>query len=284
MICDIQTNKVFLSRGLMHYGRVLERLLSNLNGWNVETQFLPMADSRKHIWARDYMPIQLEKDRFLLYRYTPDYLKCFEDFIPAYPAICKELGLECVTTDIVMDGGNVVKCGDKVIMTDKINKENPGKLYRDLLAELENHFQARIVLIPWDRYERYGHADGMVRWMGGNKVLLNNYVDFDPGFRKELRKTLSEHFSVEELSYGGNRHAKVSWAYINFLQTGRCIFVPGLGIEEDVMALEQIKKHYPDYKVSLIDGCLPLVRDGGALNCVTWNILADVPERTKEEA
>ena len=284
MICDNQTNKVFLSKGLMHYGRVLERLLSSLSGWSVDTQFLPMADSKKHVWARDYMPIQLEKDKFLLYRYTPDYLKGFEDFIPAYPAICKDLGLDCVTTDIVMDGGNVVKCGDKVIMTDKIIKENPFKFYRDILSELESLFQAQILLIPWDKYERYGHADGMVRWMGGNKVLLNNYIDFDPNFRKELLKALSGHFSVEELSYGSNRHAKVSWAYINFLQTSTCIFVPGLGIEEDGMALEQIRKHYPDFNVFLVDDCLPLVRDGGALNCVTWNILADASEWPKEEA
>ena len=68
MICDNQTNKVFLSQGLMQYGRVLETLLSNLSAWNVDTQFLPQADSKKHVWARDYMPIQLDKDRFLLYR------------------------------------------------------------------------------------------------------------------------------------------------------------------------------------------------------------------------
>ena len=197
MICDKETNKVFLSKGLMHYGKVLERILAKLSGWNIETQFLPLAVSKKHIWARDYMPIQLEKDKFLLYRYTPDYLKGFEDFIPDYPSICKNLQLNCVTTDIVLDGGNVVKCGDKVIMTDKIIQENPMKFNRDMIVELENHFQAQIVLIPWDRYEKYGHADGMVRWIDGNRVLLNNYADFDPGLRKELKKMLSEHFTVE---------------------------------------------------------------------------------------
>ena len=89
---------------------------------------------------------------------------------------------------------------------------------------------------------------------------------------------LSEHFTVEELAYGSNKHAKLSWAYINFLQTSKCIFVPGLGIEEDEMAKVQIQKFYPDYKVFTIDDCLRLVQDGGALNCVTWNILADVNE------
>lgn len=78
------------------------------------------------------------------------------------------------------------------------------------------------------------------------------------------------------MAYGSNKHAKLSWAYINFLQTKKCIFVPGLGIEEDGMAREQIQKFYPDYKVFTVDDCLSLVQDGGALNCVTWNILADV--------
>ena len=29
----------------------------------------------KDIWCRDYMPIQIQKDRFVFYRYTPDYLQ-----------------------------------------------------------------------------------------------------------------------------------------------------------------------------------------------------------------
>ena len=48
--------------------------------------------------------------------------------------------------------------------------------------------------------------------------------------------------------------------------------MPGLGLEEDEKALEQIQTIYPDFKVILVPGCLELVRDGGALNCVTWNI------------
>lgn len=104
--------------------------------------------------------------------------------------------LECVSTDIVLDGGNVVKCGDKVIMTDKIIDENPMRFYRDILRELENHFRAQIVLIPRDRY---GHADGMVRWIDGNRVLMNNYADFDPKLGKEVKAALFEHFTVEEL-------------------------------------------------------------------------------------
>ena len=115
--------------------------------------------------------------------------------------------LECVSTDIVLDGGNVVKCGDKVIMTDKIIDENPMRFYRDILRELENHFRAQIVLIPRDRY---GHADGMVRWIDGNRDLLNNYVQTDPCLRKRVLEALSPHFVVEELEYNVPRLSKLS--------------------------------------------------------------------------
>ncbi len=284
MISDKQTNAVYLAEGLQHYMPAFKRILDELDSARVHLHTLPLTKSKKHIWARDYMPIQLDKGRFLQYAYHPDYLYGFEDFIPDYKGICKELNLECVTTDIVMDGGNVVKCGDKVIMTDKIIKENPMRFYKDLLRELENHFQAQIVLISRDRYDRYGHADGMVRWIDGNRVLLNNYADFDPKLGKELRKELSEHFTVEELRYGTNKHLKINWAYINFLQTEKCIFVPGLGIEEDQMAVEQIQKFYPDYSVRLVRDCWDIIKDGGALNCVSWNILADAPENKEEMA
>lgn len=192
--------------------------------------------------------------------------------------------LECVSTDIVLDGGNVVKCGDKVIMTDKIIDENPMRFYRDILWELENHFRAQIVLIPRDRYDRYGNADGMVRWIEGNRVLMNNYADFDPKLGKEVKAALFEHFTVEELRYGTNKHLKENWAYINFLQVDGEIFVPGLGIEEDQMAIEQIQKFYSDYKVRLVPHCLSIIKDGGALNCVSWNILANAPDWPNEES
>ena len=187
MISDKQTNVVYLAEGLKHYMPAYKSLLDALYSRRVHMNSLPLTASKKHIWARDYMPIQLDKGQFLLYTYHPDYLHGFEDFIPDYRAICKDLGLECVSTDIVLDGGNVVKCGDKVIMTDKIIEENPMRFYKDILRELENHFQAQIVLIPRDRYDRYGHADGMVRWIDGNRVLLNNYTDFDPSWERRSK-------------------------------------------------------------------------------------------------
>ena len=50
------------------------------------------------------------------------------------------------------------------------------------------------------------------------------------------------------------------------------------------MAIDQIQKFYPDYNVRLVPDSLSIIKDGGALNCISWNILADAPEWPKEEA
>ena len=197
MIQDNQTNKVYLAKGFSYYQPVSMELVQALYGKGIEFEWLPRTESSKYIWARDYMPIQLEKDLFLLYRYNPDYLQGYSGYIPQYKAICKELGLNCITTNIVMDGGNVVPCGDKVIMTDKIFKENPHYSREALVNALENLFFAELVIIPWDRYEIFGHADGMVRSIGGERVLLNNYIDTDPYLRKRLLDALAPHFKLK---------------------------------------------------------------------------------------
>ena len=272
MICDYQTNKVYLAEGIKGYPKVAENLLYALYKEGIETEYLPHSKSKKHVWARDYMPIQLEEGRFLKYVYRPDYLKNDKDYIPNYAGMIRKLGLNCKPTSLVIDGGNVVKWDDAVIMTDKVLKENPGYDEYGLRFRLEELFETDVVFIPWDRYEMFGHADGMVRFIDRRTVLLNNYLDFDRSLRERIIRALDGHFEVKELQYDTLRCSNYSWAYLNFLQVAGRIFVPGLGIAEDRLAVQQIQRFYPEHKVMLVPDCLELVRDGGALNCVTWNI------------
>ena len=276
MICDYQTNKVYLAEGIKGYPKVAENLLYALYKEGIETEYLPHSKSKKHVWVRDYMPIQLEEGRFLKYVYRPDYLKNDKDYIPNYAGMIRKLGLNCKPTSLVIDGGNVVKWDDAVIMTDKVLKENPGYDEYGLRFRLEELFETDVVFIPWDRYEMFGHADGMVRFIDRRTVLLNNYSDFDRSLRERIIRALDGHFEVKELQYDTPRCSNYSWAYLNFLQVAGRIFVPGLGIAEDRLAVQQIQRFYPEHKVMLVPNCLELVRDGGALNCVTWTICEDV--------
>ena len=273
MLSHFETDKVFIAKGLnsASYCRAANSLVAALENQHVEWEQLPCSDSPLHIWARDYMPVQVSKNKFVRFNYSPDYLRDYPEYKPDTSAILSELDLTVVDSDLVIDGGNVVSCGDKVIMTDKIIRENPQVSQTTLIDSLCQLLDTEIVLIPEDVYEEYGHADGMVRYMGEGNVLLNNYCDFDKSLRKKLLATLSPHFNITELHYG--HYTDNSWAYLNFLHVGQHIFVPIMRDKLNEEAFKQIADAYPECHCHPVLDCDNIVNEGGALNCSTWNIL-----------
>lgn len=229
----------------------------------------------KDYWCRDYMPFPLGDSKYLRYIYNPDYLRNFtekREYITDPKPVCETLKLDCIDTDILIDGGNIVRCGDKIVMIDKVYNENPQYGKDELKAKLEELFNTEIIFLPWDKKgEKYGHSDGLVRYIGNGKVLLTNYKDYNSDFHEKFRTILSEHFEVEELSYTQPNCEDNSWAYINFLQTDKLIILPKLGTHKDSEALAQIKKHFPKHKIEQIEAT-EIVKQGGAFNCISWNV------------
>lgn len=270
IISDADACKVFLSSWLKDecpdfYERVTD-LLGRLN--------IPCCILKKpaDIWARDYMPIQVYPELFVQYQYNPDYLNNGKDecYITDTDAVCRETKIKTVKTDLIIDGGNVVKMGRYVIMTEKVYSENKTLKPAEIREKLKSLFRAEIIMLPWDRKEKYGHVDGIVKGIDDNTVLMTNYEDYDPKMAKRFKEILSRYFTVHTLKY--DLHSSDSnWAYINFLRIGNKIIIPGLEIPEDVEALQQIKDYYPKCDVHQIE-CAQVVKKGGALNCITWNV------------
>ncbi len=228
----------------------------------------------KDYWCRDYMPIPLSGGKYLQYRYFPNYLNNSKNrkFITDTSKVSSVLNLQCIISDIILDGGNVVRCGNKVVMVDKIFSENPHYTPSELVSALENLLQAEIVLLPWDRAEKYGHSDGVVRYLGNGSVVITNYKDYDPLMHERFCNVLSRHFQVKELGYTQANHKDSSWAYINFLQTERVIILPQLGIAKDAEAFAQISSYFPQYKGRIeVANAGVIIKEGGALNCISWN-------------
>ena len=229
-----------------------------------------LLPNTKDLWARDYMPVY-SNGHYVSYVYNPDYLQNDKQYITDNIDDVFDFANDSkVSTKLIIDGGNVIVCGDKIIMTDKVLKENPELTKEEVIEEIERTFSAQLVLIPWDTYEEYGHADGMVRFVSDGHILLNQYKDIDPELRQKLLDALSPYFSkISELEYG-KASSTNSWAHINYLQVGKFILVPQLGIMTDKLAIEQISRVFPDSKVIPVD-VKGIVKNGGALNCVSWN-------------
>lgn len=283
MITNFDTNKVYLAKGMSSekYVAATGSLLGTLHNQKVHWGFLPLTASPLHIWARDYMPIQVSKNKFVRFNYSPDYLKDYPNYKPDTSTILSTLGLQVINSDIIIDGGNVISCGDKVIMTDKILRENSHYDRGVLIYTLSQLLEAEVVLIPEDCYDEYGHADGMVRYIGEGRVLLNNYCDFDKVLRKRLLTALNPHFGIAELHYGAYNDR--SWAYINFLHVGQHVLIPMIEDKLGERAFIQISDAFPQCKCHPVYHYKNIVREDGALNCSTWNILVDLPEENSHE-
>lgn len=295
MITDDHTNRVYFSSLLPEKCPVLNaHIVDALRKRDIPFTYLK---GTKDIWCRDYMPIQIEKNRFVFYRYTPDYLQdktgltlqtnpelVFQEESNELlrllsmsveeemrPISISHPVFHRFELELVMDGGNVVKCGNNVVMTDKVFVENKDKTPQEVQRQIEEAFQCEVVFLPWDRNEEYGHSDGIIHCLGDNRVLMTNYADFDKCIVDKYLRILEKYFDVTTLKYNVKRMHKRSWSYINFLQIGTLVLVPQLGIPEDEQALEQISSALPDCEIVGIPA-LQAVSRGGALNCLSWNI------------
>ena len=277
MITDSQTNTVFFSDLLPKKCPVLNQSITEvLRKHGIPFNYLM---STKDIWCRDFMPIQIAEDRFVSYKYTPDYLQDKtglrlqtnpEAVLQAQQNRLTHVLQNAVKVDLILDGGNVVKCGNIIVMTEKVFAENRDKSPIEVDRILKDAFQTDVLYLPWDHQETFGHSDGIVHFAGDGKVLITNYGDISPRYYSRFRVSLEKHFEVIPLYYKTKKIHSRSWAYINFLQIGKLILVPQLGLEEDEQALEQISNALPDCEVLGIPA-LEAVRRGGGLNCISWN-------------
>lgn len=298
-VLDAHTNTCYFSWLLLEQPggqNIIHRIMDS----GIEVRLL---QGTRDIWCRDYMPIQIYENRFVGYEYAPDYLDYPEmaRFQTNPARILDRLEIDVTQSGIILDGGNVIKTNKGIIMVDKVFKENMHLRKDILINRLEKYFDNEIIFLPWDKVEKYGHADGIVRYIENGRVLMTNYHQFNKKYANKFMKILSKHFDVEVLDYIVEKPCKYNWCYINFLRVGKKIFIPQLkweqysdlkcdaaplpkrikiqpktrwynsNIIEDEQALEQFKKIFPHCEIIPVS-CPEIVEEGGALNCISWNV------------
>ncbi|MBQ8674258.1 MAG: agmatine deiminase family protein [Bacteroides sp.] len=259
------------------YENVYNQFRVALQSLKMQPKTLPYSND---IWCRDFMPVHIGDGKYVGYNYQPDYLRegsSLRQYITEQALACEEQNIEFADRmDVVFDGGNFVKCGEKVLVTDKIFMENPQYSPLHLIERMEEAFQAEVILLPWDMEDKCGHADGMVAWLGDDRILLNNYrqLEKESGkpFTKRIFKILEYHFDIVELKY--ENFVPDSWCYLNYLEVCDAILLPAISLnhdaDEDREALGLFQSIFPNRIIKQVFA-QPLIKDGGALHCVTWN-------------
>ena len=278
MILDKDTNRLYFSEKLREYND-FTKIESILNEHKINYDFLK---GTKDIWCRDYMPVQKSQDEFIQFRYQPSYLSDDINLRTNPKDVLKHLDINVTFSDINLDGGNVIKWDDKVILTERIYRENDavGKSDKNrLVQELENLFEADIFLIPdlAPDYDMTGHADGHVRFIDKSTLLVNelNGEDYHwvKGFEKMIKKSGLDYEEIPCDSKDDDDLSAVG-IYVNYLEIDKLIIFPIFEENEtDAEALAVMKTLFKDREIVPIQ-INDIAREGGLMNCISWTIKA----------
>ena len=237
--------------------------------------FLP---NTKDIWAKDFMPIQMSKDNFVQFTYDPDYLKPlkYQNLLSDTDDVCRKMDLIPKQSNIVLDGGNVIRGKKKVIICDKVFHENPHMSRSQLTDEISVLLNTnQIIFIPWDRNDFTGHADGMVRFVDDNTVIINEPTNENPEIEKQLRSILKyARLDIIEIPYMPScdpAFVSAKGLHLNFLHMKQAIIVPVFNQSTDDKAIMILENIFEGQKIVAMD-CNEISAEGGVLNCISWNI------------
>lgn len=276
MIIDSETNFLYLADTLpKKFPLFYESLQSLLQIQEIEFALIPET---KDIWAVDYMPIQVHNNKFIQFMYNPSYLKAkkYQKTISNVDQICKHLNYNIFKCDIILDGGNVVKWKNKIIMTDRVFIDNPQYRKKELIYKLYEIFEIdRIILIPEQPLDITGHADGMIRFLDEHNVIINDFAKEKDWFKSSLKIALhNAHLEYIEIPYNvyeNKNDEDANGTYINYMQIEDSIFLPIFNLKEDEAAFKLFQKLFYNNKIVTVN-CNEIAQKGGVLNCISWNI------------
>lgn len=244
---------------------------------NIPFHLLP---GTRDVWVRDFLPVPVSPERMVKFRYAPDYLRGFSH-LRTGAAVTARLphSDRVVTSDLILDGGNVVASTRRVILTDKVFRENPRVAPAVLLERLKGLFAgAEVLIVPTEPEDLVGHADGVVRFVNDETVVMNDYARLDPSYGHMVEAILKRAgLQVERMpctvdtspAHEDNLPSAVG-NYVNFLRLGELILLPHYRSPEDREARSVLCRLLPQAEVVPIL-CTELAREGGVLNCASWS-------------
>ena len=200
-----------------------------------------------------------------------------------YYNICSNIlkSNELIYSNINLDGGNVVKWDDKVMISDRIYSENPQ--YSDknqLVNEIAELLQTEVIIIPQIICDFTGHADGMLKLLDSKKILVND-LEFEYKYwTKKMLKLITDlkldYVNMPAFEYKEKKYpSSAIGCYVNFLEIGNLIIFPIFEVSDnkDDECLKLMAELYPRHSIEPININDIVRKGGGLMNCISWNIL-----------
>ena len=242
-----------------------------------------LISETEDIWVRDFAPIQT-KFSYLKLKFNPTYeSKVNNQYIDrSFLESLIELQLNDLEfIDLYLEGGNFIHNGNgTAIITDKVYRQNKFKTPPEIEFLIKDKLAVeRLIIVSTEPGDRTGHIDGMMRWIDGERLLINDYQNVYPNskFYQQLKICLEHQLPDVELiilPYTPTAKKYKGWYsaagnYINYLRTKNRVYIPVFGnsIESEI---KQIYRQLFQQQVSFISS-EAIAKYGGLLNCISWN-------------
>ncbi len=279
-----ETNQLWFSELIKDkFSEEFNRIRVILDRHRIDYRFLK---GTRDIWCRDYLPVQISEKDFVQFRYEPSYLETEEELATRSDPekVNAENGFTPVSSKINLDGGNVVRYKEKVMITARVFRENEGLgLSKDqLVKQLGHDLRAHVIIVPEHRGDQIDHADGNVRFRDEQTVLINDLSLEYKYWRTGMAKIKEYYgFNFIEVPWFIPKRKKNSLSaigfYINYLEIGNLIILPKFEMDgnRDQDAFNLFQRYFPDRQIEQVN-INAIAEEGGLLNCISWSMC--VPE------
>jgi len=281
MILDSECNTVYFSEKLKENFpeefNLITNALAPFDYINVK-----LLKGTKDEWARDYMPIQTAEKRLMKFRYQPSYEPRANWTEMKTVIHANNLKTRYSKHNINLDGGNVVKWKDKVIITDRVVTENhtysnnPNALFERITEDLQT--EVIVIKAHPEKDDMTGHADGMLRFVSGDTLIGNRLSEESKPIRDDINRMLDRyHFNYIDLPFfedDTQNHYSAIGIYVNFLEISDVILFPIFNHpkQKNDEALEIMKNSFPERKIIPLN-IDAVGKDGGLINCISWCLM-----------
>lgn len=242
----------------------------------------------RDIWCRDYMPVRAADGSLVQFVYWPRYLRDKQSAKLITPPTCcqKILGqIPIKESVIILDGGGVEIHGSTGIVTERLLEDNYWYDRDEFVEKIRATLRLdKLIVIPVEPGDETGHVDGVVRFVGEGRVVMNDYTQLpikgahqSETYGRKVERILKQNdLRIEKLVYaptdnpGSGGMPPAIGCYINFFRVDNLLLLPQFGLREDALALSGCKQIFGEgVTVETVD-CSDLAWNGGVLNCVSW--------------
>ena len=262
--------------------RILRKCGANL----AAVEFFDYPTNRS--WTRDFCPLFVKNRGIAMTHWRFTGWAKYENFAhdAAIPElIARDLGLECIETGLVLEGGAIdVNGAGRLLTTEEcllseVQARNPGLSRRALEAALKKFLGASEVIwlnrgIAGD--DTHGHVDDIARFTAVDTVVAAVEPDRSDLNHEPLRENLARLKSrgdlrvvalpmPEPVYFAGQR---LPASYANFYIANGLVLVPVFGDKSDSVAVNTLARLFPDRQVIGIYA-RDLVLGLGTLHCLT---------------